>query len=349
MEKNNLSPLGFAIIALTLIFVAGKVFNFIDWSWIWVLSPLWGVVALGVLLALLYFALDKASKRGERKAQKLLAKEAKRQEKIAKAEARENKKTEKIAEKHQKDERKAEAIVEAKPQRTIKDVAPEATNKTNKPQEHITVLDASISEFDEYMYLLKLDNVTTKRLTDQTDIYEYKDLGVSNYQELINIPFLNIEISVNFDPRFYERNKEPKFELYITIDDGKYEDSIFSTFMTYKDINITDEEESIMYRELFKRFPEAEKQKRLFYEGVKSEEVHQHSNKIVETYDATNSEGETDEYYETVTYVTKGKMNPLTMSDYFDGIKRFAELHYETADDCVDAHYLYEDLIKEYL
>lgn len=37
---KNRSSIGFCG-ALTLIFAAAKVFGFINWNWLWVLSPLW--------------------------------------------------------------------------------------------------------------------------------------------------------------------------------------------------------------------------------------------------------------------------------------------------------------------
>lgn len=40
-SSNNSSCLGGPVGLLTLLFVALKLTNYIDWSWWWVLSPLW--------------------------------------------------------------------------------------------------------------------------------------------------------------------------------------------------------------------------------------------------------------------------------------------------------------------
>lgn len=48
--------------ALTILFVALKLTNYIDWSWVWVLAPLWAgfalwfVVIMGTLLLAAIFA-----------------------------------------------------------------------------------------------------------------------------------------------------------------------------------------------------------------------------------------------------------------------------------------------------
>lgn len=43
---------------LTLLFIALKLMGYIDWSWLWVLSPLWIslAVTLGILVVILVFA-----------------------------------------------------------------------------------------------------------------------------------------------------------------------------------------------------------------------------------------------------------------------------------------------------
>jgi len=56
MSKNNSSGgLGFCSI-LTLIFITLKLTDNIDWSWWWVLSPLWIPVCIVLLVALLIVA-----------------------------------------------------------------------------------------------------------------------------------------------------------------------------------------------------------------------------------------------------------------------------------------------------
>jgi hypothetical protein len=49
---------------LTLLFAAGKIFGYLDWSWWWVLSPVWisllvvlGIFAIVFLIAVLVAAL----------------------------------------------------------------------------------------------------------------------------------------------------------------------------------------------------------------------------------------------------------------------------------------------------
>jgi len=49
---------------LTIVFITLKLTNFIDWSWFWVLAPLWIPVAIvtvigGAILAAAYFAKPK--------------------------------------------------------------------------------------------------------------------------------------------------------------------------------------------------------------------------------------------------------------------------------------------------
>lgn len=51
-NKNN--SLGFASI-LTLIFIVLKLCKIINWSWIWVLSPIWIFVLLLILLFYIIF------------------------------------------------------------------------------------------------------------------------------------------------------------------------------------------------------------------------------------------------------------------------------------------------------
>lgn len=49
--------LHFFMPGLSLVFVAAKLFGAIDWAWIWVLSPVWGLVLLYmVLFAVIGFA-----------------------------------------------------------------------------------------------------------------------------------------------------------------------------------------------------------------------------------------------------------------------------------------------------
>jgi len=47
-SSSSSSGIGFTGL-LTVLFVALKLTDIIDWSWWWVLSPLWIVLALGIL------------------------------------------------------------------------------------------------------------------------------------------------------------------------------------------------------------------------------------------------------------------------------------------------------------
>lgn len=54
VERTGGISIGFTGL-LTLVFVAGRVFGFIDWAWIWVFSPLW--IPFALLIAILLLAL----------------------------------------------------------------------------------------------------------------------------------------------------------------------------------------------------------------------------------------------------------------------------------------------------
>ena len=53
-DKNYSSGVGFLGL-LALIFITLKITGFINWSWLWVLAPIWGVPALAVVLTLVIF------------------------------------------------------------------------------------------------------------------------------------------------------------------------------------------------------------------------------------------------------------------------------------------------------
>lgn len=53
MQKQA-GMIGFIFMLIVcLIFVAAKVFGFITWSWLWVFCPVWGPMALGLVLLIL--------------------------------------------------------------------------------------------------------------------------------------------------------------------------------------------------------------------------------------------------------------------------------------------------------
>ena len=57
MNDNNRAAggggIGFAGV-LTIVFIVLKLCKVINWSWIWVLSPLWISAALGILLLIIF-------------------------------------------------------------------------------------------------------------------------------------------------------------------------------------------------------------------------------------------------------------------------------------------------------
>ena len=48
--SNNQGGIGFLGV-LFIVFLILKLTNVIDWSWWWVTAPLWGVLALGIVVA----------------------------------------------------------------------------------------------------------------------------------------------------------------------------------------------------------------------------------------------------------------------------------------------------------
>ena len=51
--------MGFFISGLTLLFIYLKMASYIDWSWVWVLSPLWISFLVASLTAITFFILSK--------------------------------------------------------------------------------------------------------------------------------------------------------------------------------------------------------------------------------------------------------------------------------------------------
>lgn len=60
MDNNNnsaisgISGIGFSGL-LTIVFIVLKLIGIINWSWLWVLSPLWIETALGIIVILIVF------------------------------------------------------------------------------------------------------------------------------------------------------------------------------------------------------------------------------------------------------------------------------------------------------
>ena len=55
---DNKSKGGWFLAVLALLFIAMKLMHYISWSWIWVLCPLWGPFAIGLLCAIVSFILE---------------------------------------------------------------------------------------------------------------------------------------------------------------------------------------------------------------------------------------------------------------------------------------------------
>jgi hypothetical protein len=53
-SSSNSGGIGFVGL-LTILFIALKLTNYIDWSWLWVLSPVWISAAILVFVALMAF------------------------------------------------------------------------------------------------------------------------------------------------------------------------------------------------------------------------------------------------------------------------------------------------------
>ena len=57
-NTNNYNGISFLGL-LTIVFIALKLTHVIDWSWVWVLAPLWGQIILGIILIILYVIANK--------------------------------------------------------------------------------------------------------------------------------------------------------------------------------------------------------------------------------------------------------------------------------------------------
>ena len=58
MKNNNSSGIGFGGL-LTLVFIALKLCKVINWSWWWVLSPIWIGIVLVILIAIICLLISK--------------------------------------------------------------------------------------------------------------------------------------------------------------------------------------------------------------------------------------------------------------------------------------------------
>lgn len=55
-NESSSSGIGFSGL-LTIVFVTLKLTHYIDWSWIWVLCPLWIGLAIGIVIFILALAI----------------------------------------------------------------------------------------------------------------------------------------------------------------------------------------------------------------------------------------------------------------------------------------------------
>ena len=56
---------------LTIVFIVLKLVGVIDWSWLWVLSPLWINVGIVIILAIIIVIINNKSKNKRKKSDKL--------------------------------------------------------------------------------------------------------------------------------------------------------------------------------------------------------------------------------------------------------------------------------------
>lgn len=55
-NNNNSGGIGF-VGALTILFIALKLTGYINWSWLWVLSPIWITAGVVILFLVLFFGI----------------------------------------------------------------------------------------------------------------------------------------------------------------------------------------------------------------------------------------------------------------------------------------------------
>lgn len=66
-NNSNASSGGIGFVGLlTILFIALKLMGEIDWSWVWVLSPIWISASIVVLVVLFLFWLEKKKKKRAR-------------------------------------------------------------------------------------------------------------------------------------------------------------------------------------------------------------------------------------------------------------------------------------------
>jgi len=64
MEDKNINKGGISFAGvLTIVFIVLKLCGVITWSWLWVLSPLWIAVALGIIVGIIALIVIKISDR----------------------------------------------------------------------------------------------------------------------------------------------------------------------------------------------------------------------------------------------------------------------------------------------
>lgn len=60
MSKNNSTSSGIGFTGLlTIVFIVLKLCHVIEWSWLWVLAPLWISTILGIIIVIIYVIIMK--------------------------------------------------------------------------------------------------------------------------------------------------------------------------------------------------------------------------------------------------------------------------------------------------
>lgn len=68
MDKNKSTSTGIGFTGLlTIAFIVLKLCHIINWSWVWVLSPIWISLGLGIIVLLVIIVIDDVIKTRDRK------------------------------------------------------------------------------------------------------------------------------------------------------------------------------------------------------------------------------------------------------------------------------------------
>ena len=59
MEKNNNTSGGIGFVGLlTICFIVLKLIGIINWSWLWVISPIWISIIIGIVLGVIFIIIE---------------------------------------------------------------------------------------------------------------------------------------------------------------------------------------------------------------------------------------------------------------------------------------------------